>query len=178
MLWCISVRLSQLQDYFTILYCLYSLALHALTMHWWTKSARIAHHNTLTLLCTRFLPKTLTYPKLRTRAPKSIPNIITLRKIQLVSKHSWQCTLSFYFAVVHAASLLCWAIPSIITLLWYTLPQFIAGLYPILTHCWGKSNLNALLSNSQFYCIDELYRILTHCWGTPCLLNLLSYSQS
>ena len=55
-------------------------ALRALTMHWRTKSARIAHHNTLTVLCTRVLPKTLTYPKLRTRAPKPIPYIITLRK--------------------------------------------------------------------------------------------------
>ena len=32
-----------------------------------------------------------------------------------------ECTLSYYFAEIHAAFLLCWAIPSINTLLWYTL---------------------------------------------------------
>ena len=60
------------------------------------------------------------------------------------------CTLSYYFTEVNAALLLCWAMPKIIALLRYTLPQYIAGLCPILTQCWGESNLITLLSDSQF----------------------------
>ena len=62
---------------------LQGLALHATTKHCRQKSARIAHQNTLTVLCTRFLPQALFYPKLRTRGPKSLPYIITLRKYTL-----------------------------------------------------------------------------------------------
>ena len=36
--------------------------------------------------------------------------------------HWWECTLFYYFAEVYATFLLCWATPSINTLLWYTLP--------------------------------------------------------
>ena len=60
--------------------CLHSLAT---TMHWRLKSAQIAHHITLTVLSTRFLPKAWTFLNLRTRAPESIPHIITLRKYTL-----------------------------------------------------------------------------------------------
>ena len=147
-------------------------------MHCRTNSARIAHHNTMTVLCTRFLPKTLTYPKLGLGHPKKYPTLLHCGKYSLSQYIRGECTLSFYLAEVHAVLILCWAIPSNNTLLWYTIPYYIVGLYPILTHCWGKADHNTLLSNSQFYCIDELYRILTHCSGTPCLIKLLSYSQS
>ena len=107
------------------------------------KISSIAHHNTLTVLCTRFLPKP--YLKLRTRATKSIPYIITLRKHTLSEYIDGECRLYYYFAEVYADLLLCWTLPGINTLLKFTLPQYIAGLYTTLTYCRGKSKL-------WFYC--------------------------
>ena len=43
-----------------------------------------------------------------------------------------ECTLSYCFAEVYAALLLCWAIPNIITLLRYTLSFYFAELFLIL----------------------------------------------
>ena len=76
-------------------------------MHWRTNSSRIAHDNTLKVLGTRFLPKTLTYPKLRTRVPKSLPYNLTVQKHSLSQYTRGERRLSYYFAEVHAASLLC-----------------------------------------------------------------------
>ena len=140
-------------------------------MHSRTTSARIAHHNTLTVLCTlctRFLLKTLTYLKSRNRTPESIPYIITLRKYTLSYHIGGECTLSYYFAEVYHVLLLCWATPNIITLLRYTLPHYIAGLHPILTKCSGESNLITLLSNSNFM----------HGWAIPNLNTLWTYTLS
>ena len=71
------------------------------------KISSIAQHNTLTVLCTRFLPKTLTYLKLRTRAPKCIPYNVTVRKYSLSQYIRGERTLSYYFVEVHAALSLC-----------------------------------------------------------------------
>ena len=129
-----SVRPSQLQGYSTVFYCLHGLALHALTMHWRTKSARIAHHNTLTILCTRFLPKTQIYLMLRTRTPKSIPYIPTLGSVRYL-----------------------------ITLLKYTRPCYSIELYSALIHCCGILSLNTLLEYTQYQHIAEENPIFVHC---------------
>ena len=56
---------------------------------------------------TRFLPKTLIYPKLRARVAKSIPYNITVQKYSLSQYTLGERTPSYYFAEVHAALLLC-----------------------------------------------------------------------
>ena len=54
-----------------------------------------------------FCPKPKNYLKLSTRTPKSIPYILTLWKNTLSYYIRGECTLSYYFAEVHAALLLC-----------------------------------------------------------------------
>ena len=64
-----------------------------------------------------------------------------------------------------------------IKLLSYTQQFFIANPYEILTQCWGLPYLNILLSNSQFQYVAELYPILSHWWCIANNITFLSYNQ-
>ena len=95
-------------------------------------------------------PELISYQELG--HPNSFETFLHCWSLPCFKNLGGECTVFYYFAKVFAALLLCWAIPSIITLLRYTLPQYIAELYPMLTHCCGISNLN-------------------HCWVIPSLMH-------
>ena len=96
-----------------------------------------------------------------------------------------------YLVLLH-----CRAIPNLKTLLIYTLPYYIVGMFPILKysdvssvslHCWAISILKhcwclpwliTLLSCSESYDIAEPYLVLLHHWAVSNLESLLTYGLS
>ena len=124
---------------------------------------------------------------LGTRTTKSIPYLLTLGKDTLSQYIRGECTLSYYFAEVHAVLLLYWAIPSINTLLWYTLPQYNAGntqyqhiaeVNPTFVHCWVIPNFIALMSYSESFYIVDVHHVFIYCWVFPNLITLLRHESS
>ena len=100
------------------------------------KSARIAHHNTLTILCTRFFAesKNLSQVKDSNNQIHTIQSYIAERYLVLI--HSWR---------VYAILLLCWDTRCLITMLSYTQQKYIVVVYSTLIHCWNTHNTNTLL---------------------------------
>ena len=149
-LWCISVRPSQLQGCF-IVFNVCTVWLHTLSYYIVERNQLGLHiilrWRSYALYALSFCRKLKLIS--RTSAPKSIPYIVTLPKLTLSYYIGEECTLSYYFADVYAALSLCCAIPNNTTLLSYStsIPWWAI---PIITHCWGKSNRLTLLSKSHF----------------------------
>ena len=125
-----------------------------------TKSARIARRNTLTDSYIRFLLKTQPFLTFVTRTPKSNSYIITFPKYTVLI-HWW---------IVYANLLLCWSTPCFITLLSETSTKSHCWSIPNLNI---TPYLFTWLRKSQFQYIAELYPMLTHRLDIPNFITLL-----
>ena len=124
-------------------------SLHAFIIHCGTKLVRIAPPNTYTHIlgfCRQ-------------------PNCISIQWL----RHPNPNDIFLHYRSTTCLNTLVGGVDYLSTLLKYTLFQYVAELYPILTHCWGIPYLITLLSNSQF---------TIHCWAIPKPNTLLRYSPS
>ena len=142
--------------------------LHAMIIHFESKSARIAPLNTLTVSYTQSL---LTKPILISIQLLGHPNpnhtILHYRDIPCFNKLVDSVRYFLQTTLLH-----CWAIPNYFTLLSYTQPQLNFEKSTTFLYCWAIPNFITLLSYTQSYHIAEVNLILIACLAIPYLSTL------